>query len=425
MKKVILSSLIGLCGLSLSAQNVLIGEGSLLRGRGYCEPSISINPRNPDNIVAGAVLDAVFYSTDGGETWTGDTMVSSFGVWGDPVLITDTAGHHYYLHLSDPTGENWSSEEILDRIVIQKSTDGGQTWSNGSFTGMAHPKDQDKHWAVVDTNTNAIYITWTQFDNYGSEDPKDESNILFSKSLDGGETWSEAIQVNTIPGNCLDNDSTTEGAVPAVGPDGTIYVTWGNRGNLYFSKSSDAGESWTEDRVIAQQSGGWDIDVPGVQRANGMPVTICDTTGSLYVNWVDDREGNYDVWVMRSDDRGDTWTDAIRVNDDTGSADQFFTWMCVDPVSNILYAVFYDRRDLEGNHTHVYLARSTDQGETWINLQISEDSFRTNPLAFFGDYNHISAYGGRVRPIWTRIEGLKMGVWTTLWEESKYQAEKD
>lgn len=425
MKKVILSSLIGLCGLSLSAQNVLIGEGSLLRGRGYCEPSISINPRNPNNIVAGAVLDAVFYSTDGGETWIGDTMVSSFGVWGDPVLITDTAGHHYYLHLSDPTGENWSSEEILDRIVIQKSTDGGQTWSNGSFTGMAHPKDQDKHWAVVDTNTNAIYITWTQFDNYGSEDPKDESNILFSKSLDGGETWSEALQVNTIPGNCLDNDSTTEGAVPAVGPDGTIYVTWGNRGNLYFSKSSDAGESWTEDRVIAKQSGGWDIDVPGVQRANGMPVTICDTTGSLYVNWVDDREGNYDVWVMRSDDGGDSWTDAIRVNDDTGSADQFFTWMCVDPISNILYAVFYDRRDLEGNHTHVYLARSADQGVTWTNIQISEESFRTNPLAFFGDYNHISAYRGRVRPIWTRIQGLKMGVWTTLWEESQYEAEKE
>jgi len=425
MKKVILSALIGLCSLSLSSQNVLIGEGSLLRGRGYCEPSISINPRNPDNIVAGAVLDAVFYSTDGGESWIGDTMVSSYGVWGDPVLITDTAGHHYYLHLSDPTGENWSSEEILDRIVIQKSTDGGQSWSNGSFTGMAHPKDQDKHWAVVDTNTNAIYITWTQFDNYGSESPEDESNILFSKSLDGGETWSEAVQVNTIPGNCLDNDSTTEGAVPAVGPDGTIYVTWGNRGNLYFSKSIDAGETWAEDRVITQQSGGWDIDVDGVQRANGMPVTICDTTGSLYVNWVDDREGNYDVWVMRSDDGGDNWTDAIRVNDDTGSADQFFTWMCVDPLSNILYAVFYDRRDLEGNHTHVYLARSTDKGESWTNIRISEESFRTNPLVFFGDYNHISAYGGRVRPIWTRIQGLKMGVWTTLWEESKYEAQKE
>ncbi|WP_421754792.1 sialidase family protein [Croceimicrobium sp.] len=425
MKKLVLSSLIGLCGLSLSAQNVLIGEGSLLRGRGYCEPSISINPRNPDNIVAGAVLDAVFYSTDGGESWIADTMVSSFGVWGDPVLITDTAGHHYYLHLSDPTGENWSSEEILDRIVIQKSTDGGQSWSNGTFTGMAHPKDQDKHWAIVDTSTNAIYITWTQFDDYGSENPEDESNILFSKSLDGGETWSEAIQVNTIPGNCLDNDSTTEGAVPAVGPDGTIYVSWGNRGNLYFSKSTDAGESWTEDKVIAQQPGGWDIDVPGVQRANGMPVTICDRKGRLYVNWVDDREGNYDVWVMHSDDGGENWTDPIRVNDDTGSADQFFTWMCVDPVTNILYAVFYDRRGLEGNHTHVYQARSTDQGESWTNIRITEESFRTNPLVFFGDYNHISAYGGRVRPIWTRIQGLKMGVWTSLWEESRYEGEKD
>ena len=73
----------------------------------------------------------------------------------------------------------------------------------------------------------------------------------------------------------------------------------------------------------------------------------------------------------------------------------------------------------------MYLARSTDKGESWTNIRISEESFRTNPLVFFGDYNHISAYGGRVRPIWTRIQGLKMGVWTTLWEESKYEAQKE
>lgn len=424
MKKLLVLLLVSSFG--SQAQNVLIGEDNVLRGMGYCEPSISINPKNPDNIVAGAVLDAVFYSEDGGKTWIGDTLVSSFGVWGDPVLVSDTAGHHYYLHLSDPTGENWSSEEILDRIVIQKSTDGGKTWSNGSYTGLAHPKDQDKHWVAVDPKTNAIYVTWTQFDDYGNEDPAFESNILFSKSLDGGESWSEAFAINEIPGNCLDGDSTTEGAVPTVGPDGTIYVTWANQSRLYFDKSTDGGETWLEeDRVIAEQNGGWDIEIPGVQRANGMPVTICDTTGKLFVNWVDKREGNYDVWVISSSDGGESWTEPLRVNSDTGSADQFFTWMCVDPVTNYLYAVFYDRRGLDGNHTHVYMAKSKDQGETWEDFQITEESFRTNPLVFFGDYNHISAYGGRVRPIWTMIRRFKMGVYTHLYEEDLESTEED
>ncbi len=419
------SLLVIFSGCSLMAQNVLIGEGSLLRGRGLCEPSISINPKDPANLVAGTVLDQVFYSQDSGQTWLGDTLVSSYGVWGDPVLVSDTAGHHYYMHLSDPDGDNWSGEGILDRIIIQKSTDGGATWSNGSYTGMFHPKDQDKHWAVVDPKTNAIYLTWTQFDKYGSEDPADESNILFSRSTDGGITWSEAIRINQVPGNCLDGDSTTEGAVPAIGPDGTIYVTWANQNKLYFDRSSDGGETWLEeDLVIAEQAGGWDIDVDGVQRANGMPITLCNLhegpyQGHLYVNWVDDREGNYDVWFMRSEDGGDSWTEPQKVNDDEGEADQFFTWMTVDQSSGYLYAVFYDRRGLSGRKTDVYMAISRNGGDSWENLKISESPFKTNPMVFFGDYNNISAVNGVVRPIWTRIDGLVMGVWTHLYQENK------
>lgn len=414
-----INSLLALLSMAigLQAQAVLLGEGSMLRGRGLCEPSISINPKNPDNIVAGSVLDAVFYSFDGGRTWTHDTLVSSFGVWGDPVLISDTAGNHYYLHLSDPTGKNWSSSEILDRIVIQKSSDGGKTWSNGSYTGLAHPKDQDKHWAVVDSRTNAIHLSWTQFDKYGSADSIHQSNILYSRSEDGGKSWTEPLQINRISGDCLDGDSTTEGAVPVV-IGNRVYVAWANQNKLFLNFSEDAGATWqNEDILITEQAGGWDIDVPGVQRANGLPVLIADTLGRLYINWVDDRAGNYDVWFSYSDDQGSTWSAAQKVNQDSGTADQFFTWMCVDPITNVLYAVYYDRRGLKGNFTNVYLARSKDRGASWEEFCLTEEAFETRPLVFFGDYNHIDAHGGRVRPIWTQIEGLKMGVWTYLWED--------
>ena len=107
-------------------KNVQLGNSSAY-GRGLCEPSITINPANPANVVAGAILDQVFYSNDSGKTWTRDTLTSPFGVWGDPVLISDNSGAQYFFHLSDPTGENWNSEEILDRIVVQKSTDGGKS----------------------------------------------------------------------------------------------------------------------------------------------------------------------------------------------------------------------------------------------------------------------------------------------------------
>lgn len=422
MKKLFL--VFAILPLHLLAQypNVMIGNSKVLR-RSLCEPSISVNKADPANVVAGAILDRVFYSNDSGKTWTGDTLKSTYGVWGDPVVVSDFKGTQYFLHLSDPTGLNWSSEEILDRIVCQKSTDGGKTWNNGSYMGFNHPKDQDKHWMAVDPKNNTLYTTWTQFDVYGSEEEKDKSNILFSRSVDGGESWSKDLQINELSGNCLDGDQTTEGAVPAVSPYGDVYVAWSYNDKIYFDRSADGGETWLEkDIVVADQPGGWEIDIPGLQRANGMPVTVCDVSdgpfrGSIYVNWVDDRDGHHDVWVSRSLDGGDTWSEALKVNDDDTKADQFFTWMSCDPVTGYLYCVFYDRRNHKEKDlmTDVYMAYSKDGGVTWVNEMISESPFKPNAIVFFGDYNHIDAYDGVVRPIWTRLDRDNgMSIWTAL-----------
>jgi hypothetical protein len=103
-----------------------------------------------------------------------------------------------------------------------------------------------------------------------------------------------------------------------------------------------------------------------------------------------------------------------RINDDQDTADQFFTWLTVDQTNGNLYCVFYDRRNLDGFETDVYLASSTDGGESWKNEKINDETFKTNPLVFFGDYNHISAHDGMVRPIWTALYGVKMGIYTSL-----------
>jgi Neuraminidase (sialidase) len=91
--------------------------------------------------------------------------------------------------------------------------------------GLNGDKDQDKPWVDIDRKNGNIYATWTQFDKYGSTILEYRSNIMFSKSTDGGESWSEAIRINEVDGNCIDSDETVEGAVPAVGPDGEIYVS--------------------------------------------------------------------------------------------------------------------------------------------------------------------------------------------------------
>ena len=389
---------------------------------GPCEPSLFINPLNKDEIVAGAILDKVYTSQDGGKSWTKGRLESPYGVWGDPVITADYNGTFYYSHLSDPSGRNWASKEILDRIVVQKSINGGKDWNDGSYAGFHHPKDQDKQWMTVNPSNNHLFMTWTEFDRYGSSIEKDKSRILFAKSVDGGESWSDAIAINQFDGNCLDDDQTTEGAVPVIGPNGEIFVAWAYNEKIYFDRSLDAGKTWLkEDIVVSDQPAGWTIDIPGLNRSNGLPVTAVDQSdgphrGTIYVNWADQRNGpdDTDIWLSRSTDSGMTWSTPQRINDDPPGKHNFLSWISVDAKTGHIYIVFYDRRAYNNLQTDVYLAFSVDGGNSFTNRKISDSPFSPSATAFFGDYTNIHAYDNRVRPIWTRYEDGLLSVWTAL-----------
>lgn len=387
---------------------------------GSCEPSIAINPKNPNNIVVGNVMDDYHYSFDGGKTWISNKLQSDFGVFGDPCIIADWDNTFYYLHLANPDGR--SGDSFLNQIVIQSSQDGGKTWNNGTGIGKNEPTQQDKEWAVVHPVSGQLYVTWTEFDKYGSSNPIHRSRIRFATSKDKGKTFSVAKTISAIEGDAVDDDDTTEGAVPAVDLDGNIYVAWAFQNQIYFNKSLDDGITWMErEQVIAQQPMGWTQDIPGVGRCNGMPITAVDISsskfkGDIYINWTDQRNGtdNTDVFLIKSSDKGTTWSKPFKVNQDATQTHQFFTWMSVDPITGFIYIVYYDRSRYTNTKTDVMLAVSKDGGESFTNRIISESPFTPITGVFFGDYNNISSNNGIVRPIWTRYENGKLSVWTAL-----------
>ncbi len=392
-----------------------------------CEPSIAVDPSDPSRLVAGAVLDYVFTSSDSGKTWTNDRLTSRYGVYGDPCVIADEDGNFYYFHLSSPSGEGWSNPDILDRIVGQRSRDGGNTWSKGSSIGFNGAKDQDKEWAVYDPIRKMFWITWTQFDTYGSKDDSCESNILASYSMNG-KRWSEPEQLNQTPGNCIDMSETAEGAVPAAGLDG-VYSAWSLNGDILvqrFGSSRKHIARYGEPVVAVTGGANWAFDIPGIGRANGMPITACDISegphrGTIYINWADQRNGedDTDIWITKSTDKGQTWSDPVRVNDDPPGKQQFFTWMDIDQTTGHIYIVFYDRRNHEDTATDVYLAISRDGGQTFENQRISDSPFIPSDGVFFGDYNNISAADGVIRPIWTRNDRGTLSIWTALINEKR------
>ncbi|MCX6258254.1 MAG: sialidase family protein, partial [Bacteroidia bacterium] len=104
------------------------------------EPCISMSLKDTSQLAGGANINNYFYSSDAGKTWSSGLLSSPWGVWGDPVIISDTSGFFYYFHLSEKVGgDGW-----IDRIVCQKSTDGGKTWSDGTYVGLNGKKNQDK-----------------------------------------------------------------------------------------------------------------------------------------------------------------------------------------------------------------------------------------------------------------------------------------
>ena len=288
-------------------QNVLISSSNSPE-----EVSICINPKNPNQVVAGANINNVYHSTNGGLSWAVGTLSDpTNGVYGDPCIFTDTAGNFYFIHLADPPAGNW-----VDRIVCAKSTNGGTTWSNGTYTGLNGTKVQDKAWTAVNPVTNEIYVTWTQFDVYNSSATTDSSIILFSKSTDGGATWSTPKRISKNAGDCIDSDNTVEGAIPAVGPNGEIYVVWTGPNGIVFNKSLDDGNTWLpQETFVTTMPGGWDYNITGLSRCNGLPITLCDLSngpnrGTIYINWTDQRNGttDTDVFLIKSTARGSTWS---------------------------------------------------------------------------------------------------------------------
>ena len=385
------------------------------------EVSITIDPSNPARIVAGAQGRGCYFysSTDHGLTWSQGELASQFDL-GDPSTCFDPWGRCLFCYIGPFSNSG---------IYVNHSDDGGVSWRPAAEAVVAHnggDQFEDKPYVVCDLSDGPaqgnVYVAWTRFDRYGSVEPADSSQIWFSSSIYHGRLFTPPVRVSDLGGDARDGDHTVEGAVAAAGPDGDVYLSWSGPRGIEFDRSTDGGQTWGRDRTIDAQPGGWDFKIGGVFRVNGFPVTKADVSrgryrGRVYVLWSDQRNRDTDVWVAWSDDHGETWSEARRINGDPvdNGAHQFFPWFDVDPVTGYVYAVYYDRRENPGtNLTDVYLAVSKDGGQSFRETKISDHPFDPSAVTFMGDYSGISAYNGWIRPIWVRLDHTTLSIWTAL-----------
>jgi hypothetical protein len=379
----------------------------------FTEPSIAVNPLNPQQVVAAFQDNAhIAYSTDAGNHWQLATGIAppDWKVSGDVSVTFDDKGHAILCYMAfDKLGtfNYWAHNSSRNGLHIRRSLDGGQQWEANDIPVIFEPDEptvpwEDKPYIVADNTRGPfagnLYVGWTRWNLADSE-------ILLSRSTDDGETWSKPIEIDSVRGLPRDDNGALEGFAGAVGPDSTLYVVWADGNHIVFTASHDGGRTFSRTRNIIETAPIM-FQVEAVARSNGFPQIDIDPRGKhgrLYVAWSDYRNGDVDVFCSTSSDGGRTWSRAVRVDTDPlhDGADQYFQWMTVDPSDGSVYVVFYDRRgDQQNRKQTVTLARSTDGGKSFINYAWTDDPFDAQGV-FLGDYTGLAAWDGRVYGVWT------------------------
>jgi hypothetical protein len=399
------------------------------------EPSIAINPNDHDNMVAGSNdyntpdSDAWpgFYTThDRGETWEEDlipgypgdpriSQLSGFRGGGDPVLVADSQGNFYYAGIAfkravnplNPIGFGINLG-LANCVFVAKSSNGGDSFDQVVIVWAALQslvQFNDKEWVAVDPVNGNVYLVWAIFTGMMT------SRLLFSRSTDGGVTWSNPLTITET----FNGEINIQGSAIVVDSESNIHVTWINFGTeqVRYAKSTDQGQSFSNPQDVSPVT-----PIPrylpnGNYRTPCMTMLAVDTSetntsGNLYVTWADMTHGDADVFLAYSHSNGDSWEGPIRVNNDnvSNTIDQFFPAVAVSH-EGWVHVGFYDRRSDENNTLIEYWwGISFDGGLTFpINIPMSNESFdgdlsRDNDNDFIGDYTGIVANNETVAAVW-------------------------
>jgi len=350
--------------------------GNNIVGDAANEPSIAIDPTNPNRIIIGwrqfANISSNFrqagyaYSTDGGKTWINPGPINHTVFRSDPVLGADGDGNFYYNSLTADT----INGEMKFKCKTFRILDKGTEWDEGvdSYGG-------DKLWMAVNKNKtiggNNNYSFWSFYASacQGS----------FTRSTDTGESYEDCSFVSGNP---------VFGTL-AIGTEGELYVAGISNSGFIVAKSTNAhdtnatvswGNSVTVDlggQLVMQNA----INPEGLLGQTWIDVDVSDGAGrgNVYVlASVETSADPADVMFAKSTDGGQTFSSPIRINTDTSTTNiQWFGTMSVAPNGRI-DVVWLDTRDAPEDSEHfsaLYYSYSTDGGEIWSKNRKLSDSF--------------------------------------------------
>jgi hypothetical protein len=429
------------------------------------EPTVAIDPTNPDLVVAswndycdtdlGGGWMGLAYSLNRGETWTpskipgypSDTSAEGMASplhgrqleAGDPLLAFDSDGNLFaggiaFNRVNPQNGDVWVASYASTPHPSGYPKDYLRTVVVGQGTPALFGIFQDKPSMEVDRTGGEfdgnVYICWSRFVGAG------RTKIFFARSTDSGRTFSRPIS--------LSFGKDVQGCDIAIESDGDLYVTWGTRDTpsaideqgLAIARSTNGGASFLpahqiatftryfpsdgprdcgdgafictsefvffrvplEPRVTADQSGmlpGIYATYNAVDPATVVPSTSTYSSAGPNSGFV----GRSVVYVIRSTDDGDSWSDPIAVDPAGGRGHQFFS--DVDALGGKLVAIWQDNRTDDAYSVQLPIGNTLDaQGRPVASgtdvvgtyASVSDDGLSFTPLGEMSSATHQPSY---------------------------------
>jgi len=430
------------------------------------EPTVGVDPHDPRVVVAGAndycstvatgeTWLGYYRSTDQGRTWH-DSLVPGYPSddsaagrasptmklcqsGSDPSASFDREGRLFYGFICFQRVGRFGQKGFANSstFVASYDQDGGHYGRTILVGKGSRSADEDKINLAVDQtagpHSGNVYTAWVELAPPAPGGfPQDL--LRFSRSTDHGRTFSK-------PQPLSDLHHATNPDI-AVGPDGTVFVTFDAGGGIFVARSTDGGKTFevpSEADTLAfplessDFSGGSGRDCGDgsfkcntgltFSRFSSFPTIAADQTG-VHVAWSDrllsGRNGQSKIYVRTSTD-GVSWPGTAVQIDDAPKGHQYYPDLASS--NGTITLVFYDSRNdpaydplgppgetkdgkSPGGAVDTYVAQSRDGGTSWSERRVSSLSSNYNlevpgPVPFWGDYIYVSAVGGTVMVVWT------------------------
>jgi hypothetical protein len=298
----------------------------------------------------------LFYkrSVNTGISWGVETRLSMYEACYPSISVSGSSVHVV-----------WASGGLTYHEIFYKlSLDNGSTW--GDSLRLTNNSGDSKYPSIA-TSGSVVHIVWTD-DRSGGHD-----EIYYKSSTNGGLTWGADTR--------LTNSNSYDAWMGSIVVNGNLVnVVWesdrdGNT-EIYQKRSIDGGGYWSTDTRLTNNTGA--SDYPSI--------AISGTT--VHVVWMDNRDGNTEIYYKRSANSGFSFGLDTRLTNNSATS----YYPSISATGSFVNVVWRDTRD--GNE-EIYYKRSTNDGVNW------EPDTRLTNNTFSSTFPSVSSSGTAVHVAWT------------------------